>query len=203
MPPYGSVNFLNAEADLRDVELGTDFLFFLNQDANGGFTRLATMQDSFTMDAGHGFSYRLDEINAAEGKLLTTKQSPRKNQTDLGKKELLVTAQTRFWKGEKQVKLTDLVVGDALLYNLTGRSATASGRCTDVWVGADTHELATKQQRAKFAAFLKASRPAGVDRSDGRQCPLHHAFHGRPWRIQGDLARRVRDRKGREGRRRQ
>ena len=50
MPPYGSVNYLNAEADLRDVPLGTFFLFFLNQDQHGQFTRLATMQDQFTMD---------------------------------------------------------------------------------------------------------------------------------------------------------
>src|SRR6476661_1385229 len=41
MPPYGAVNYLNAEADLRDVPLGTYFLFFLNQDEQGGFTRLA------------------------------------------------------------------------------------------------------------------------------------------------------------------
>lgn len=40
MPPYGAINHLNAEADLRDVPLGTSFLFFLNQDPNGNFTRL-------------------------------------------------------------------------------------------------------------------------------------------------------------------
>jgi len=40
MPPYGAVNYLNAEADLRDVPLGTFFLFFLNQDKAGAFTRL-------------------------------------------------------------------------------------------------------------------------------------------------------------------
>ena len=43
MPPYGAINYLNAEADLRDVPLGTYFLFFLNQDAHGRFTRLATI----------------------------------------------------------------------------------------------------------------------------------------------------------------
>ncbi len=68
MPPYGAINYLNAEADLRDIPLGTFFLFFLNQDSKGGFTRLATMQDQFTMDAGHGFTYRLDEVKFAEGR---------------------------------------------------------------------------------------------------------------------------------------
>ncbi len=67
MPPYGAVNYLNAEADLRDVPLGTFFLFFLNQDAHGGFTRLAAMLDQYTIDAGHRFTYRLDEIQLGEG----------------------------------------------------------------------------------------------------------------------------------------
>src|SRR5207302_192538 len=50
LTPYGSVNYLNAEADLRDVPLGTVFAFFLNQDAKGGFTRLARMKDQVTLD---------------------------------------------------------------------------------------------------------------------------------------------------------
>lgn len=168
MPPYGAINYLNAEADLRDVPLGTFFLFFLNQDAHGNFTQLATMQDQFTMDAGHGFSYRLDEVKLGEGKLLTTKQSPAKNQPDLGKKELIVTDETRVWKGERQIKLADLKPGDELLYNLTAKTATSPGRCTDLWVGADTHKAATDKQRQKFAAFTKfRGLPGWVEKTSG------------------------------------
>lgn len=155
LPPYGSIDYLNAGADLRDVPLGTFFLFFLNQDEHGGFTRLATMQDQFTMDANHGFSYRLDEMKLAEGKLLVTKHSIPKKQDDLGKKELLVAAETRVWKGDKQVKLDELKTGDELLYNFTGKTADNPGRCTDIWIGADTHSLASDAQRKKFAAFTK------------------------------------------------
>ena len=155
IPPYGAVNYLNAEADLRDLPLGTFFLFFLNQDADGKFTRLATMQDQFTMDAGHSFSYRLDEVKLSEGKLLTTKQSLPKNQPDLGKKELLVKDETRVWKGAAQVKLADLTAGDELLFNLTGKTATSPGWCSDIWVGAETHRLATENQRRRFAEFTK------------------------------------------------
>jgi hypothetical protein len=170
MPPYGAINYLNAEADLRDVPLGTFFLFFLNQDARGEFTRLATMQDQFTMDAGHSFSYRLDEVRLGEGKLLTTKQSLPKSQPDLGKKELLVKDETRVWKGDKQVKLADLAPGDELLFNLTGKTADSPGWCMDIWVGADTHKLVTEQQRAKFAAFTKKRGvPGWVDKTEGNQ----------------------------------
>ena len=169
MPPYGAINHLNAEADLRDVPLGTHFLFFLNQDADGGFTRLATMQDQFTMDAGHSFSYRLDEVKLAEGKLLTTQHSIAKKQDDLGKKELAITKDTRVWKGDQQAKPEDLKPGDELLFNLTGKSAGNPGRCTDVWIGEDTHKLATETQQKKFNDFTAARGvPGWIEKTEGK-----------------------------------
>ena len=169
MPPYGAINYLNAESDLRDVPLGTFFLFFLNQDAAGGFTRLATMQDQFTMDAGHSFTYRLDEVKLAEGKLLTTKHSIAKKQEDLGRKELIVTPETRLWKGGEQVKLDALKPGDELLFNLTGKSADNVGRCTDVWIGVDTHKLVTETQQKKFNDFTAARGvPGWIEKTEGK-----------------------------------
>jgi hypothetical protein len=169
MPPYGAINYLNAEADLRDVPLGTFFLFFLNQDANGRFTRLATMQDQFTMDAGHSFSYRLDEVKLGEGKLLTTKHSIPKKLDDLGKKELIVTKETRVWKGDEQVKLEELKPGDELLYNLTGKTADNAGRCTDIWIGTDTHKLTTETQQKKFNDFTKdRGVPGWIEKTEGK-----------------------------------
>jgi hypothetical protein len=169
MPPYAYISYLNAEADMRDVPLGTFFLFFLNQDEDGNFTKLATMQEQYTMDASHSFTYKLDEAKLAEGKLLTTKHSIKKKQDDLGKKELLVTKDTRVWQGDKQVKLEDLKPGDELLYNLTGKTADKPGWCTDIWVGEETHKLATENQRKKFEAFTKARGIAGwVDKTEGK-----------------------------------
>jgi hypothetical protein len=145
LPPYGLFSYLNAEADLRDVPLGIFFLFFLNQDTAGGFTRLATMQDQFTMDEGHRFSYRLDEVRLGEGKLLATKHSLPKNQSDLRKKELLVKPETRVWKNGSAAKLSDLTAGDELLFNLTGKTSDSPGWCLDLWAGADMHRFATEQ----------------------------------------------------------
>jgi hypothetical protein len=179
MPPYGTINYLNAEADLRDVPLGTFFLFFLNQDAQGNFTRLATMQDQYTMDAGHSFSYKLDEIKLGENKLELTKRSIPKNQPDLGKQELTVTPETRVWKGDQQIKLNDLAVGDELLFNITGKTATDRGRAQDIWVGADTHKLATENQWKRFNDFTMARGLAGwVDKTEGNQTTI--TFFGDP-----------------------
>ena len=173
-PPYGSIHYLLAEADLRDVPVGTDFLFFLNDDGHGNFTRLATMQDQFSIDAGHGFSYRLDEARLGEGKLLATKQSLAKNQPDLGKVELHVTPETRVWAGGpgeiKQIKLEDLKPGDDLLYDLSGRTASSPGVCTDIWVGAETHKHVSEQQSAKYAARMKRlGLPGWIDKTEGNK----------------------------------
>ncbi len=173
MPPFGSIVYLGAEADLRDVPMGTYFLFFLNQDADGGFTKLATMQDQYSMDAGHSFSHRLDEVKLGEGKLLVTKQSLPKKILDAGKLELIVNDQTRVWKGDKQVKLSDLAPGDQLLYNRTAVKGDKPSVCTDIWVGADTHKLATEKQRQKFSEFtLFRGLPGWIDSVDGNKLAI-------------------------------
>jgi len=173
MPPFGSIVYLGAEADLRDVPMGTYFLFFLNQDTDGGFTKLATMQDQYSMDAGHGFTYRLDEAKLGDGKLLVTKQSLPKKILDAGKQELLVNDQTRVWKNDWQIKLSDLVPGDALLYNRTAMTADKPGHCIDIWVGAETHKLATEKQRQKFAEFTKfRGLPGWIDSVDGNKLAI-------------------------------
>jgi hypothetical protein len=170
LPPFGTVWYLNAEADLRDVPLGTYFLFFLHQDENGAFTKAATMEDEYTMTANHGFDYRLDESKLGEGKLIVTKQSLLKNQPDAPNKELLVSDRTRVWKGDSRVKLSDLAVGDELLVNFTGNNPQHPRRCTDIWIGAETHKLVTEQQRQRHNAFLRERGvPAWVDSVDDKR----------------------------------
>jgi len=180
MPPYGSVIYLNAEVDLRDVPLGTYFLFFLNQDAHGNFTRLATMEDQYTMDANHGFSYKLDEVDLAEGNLKLTKQNLAKNQPDAGHQELLISSGTRVWKGEQPIKLTDLAPGDELLFTLNGKDAQGRGRCADLFVGAETHKLTTQRERERHIAFIKPrGLPGWIDRVEGKKLTVT-LFSGDP-----------------------
>ena len=121
------------------------------------------------MDAGHSFTYRLDEVKLAEGKLLTTKHSIAKKQDDLGRKELVVTPETRVWKGGEQMKLDALKPGDELLFNLTGKSADNPGRCTDVWIGVETHKLTTETQQKKFNDFTAARGvPGWIEKTEGK-----------------------------------
>lgn len=72
---------------------------------------------------------------------------------DFGKIALEVDDKTHVWKGDKQIKLTDIAVGDELLVNLAAPKLGSRGRCTDIWVGAETHCLATEQQRKKHTTL--------------------------------------------------
>ncbi len=170
LPPFGVVRYLNAEADLRDVPLGTHLLFSLYQEETGDFTRAATLQDEFTTLARQGVTYRLDEVFSDQGRLVVTRQRLPQDQNDLGNGELHVDGQTRIWKGDKPAKLSDLATGDELLVNLSGGTPQGLGRCSDIWAGRQAHTLATENQRKTHAAFLKErGLPAWIDRVDGKK----------------------------------
>jgi hypothetical protein len=167
MGPYACVTYLNAEADLRDLPFGIQYLLSLNQDPRGQFTILATMQEQYSSDMACGFSYRLDELNLNEGTLLTWQQHKEAG-PDLEKKVLHVRPETRVWKGEQQVKLTDLALGTELLYNLIGRYGDDPGWCTHLYVRARTHELTTERQRQRFTEYQKKrGLPGWVDKTEG------------------------------------
>ena len=176
MPPYGAVMALNTEGDLRDLSPGTRYHFFLHQDDRGVFTRAAVIMDEFTDLASNDLSYRVDAIELEEGRLLLAQRHARvKNDKedliqppDFGRGVFAVDATTRVWKDDKRIELGTLAVGDDLLVNLSGRTATSRGVCTDLWVNAGAQKLASDRQRAKHEALLKESGPpAWIDRVEG------------------------------------
>lgn len=169
LPPVGKVRYLNADAALEDLPLGMRCLFFLYQDEKGVFTRAAVVEDEYSCLAESTLTYRLESADLNAGRLVVVRHAapvkvdyvlePRVP-ADFGRIALEVDDRTRVWKGDKQIRLGDLTIGDELLVNLAARTTTSRGRCTDIWVGAETHRLATEQQRKRHAAFVKARNPA-------------------------------------------
>lgn len=181
--PCGVVRYLNADADLRDVPLGTSLQFCMYQDEAGKFTIAAQIEDTFSQLAATGVTYRLDAAHLPEGKLDAAPQhaAAAEKQEDLGHVELRVDDRTRVWKGAEQVKLSDLSPGDALLVNLCGTGASA--RCSDVWAGGEAQTRATTQQRERHNAFVKDRAVAGwIERVDGKQMTV--TFFGTPEDVQ-------------------
>lgn len=165
--PGGAVKFLNADAALADIPVGTRCRFHLFQDENGKFTKASLVSDEFSHLAQNFITYRIDALKLDEGKLRVVHQIPEvkdyngdmKRPPDIARSELRVTGDTRVWKGDKQGKLSDLAVGDVLLVNLTGELPGSPSRCTDLWIGEDTHKLVSGQQAKKRAAAAKLPKP--------------------------------------------
>jgi hypothetical protein len=59
------------------------------------------------------------------------------------------------WRGDQQIKLSDLAVSDVLLANVSAELPDQRSRCTDIWVGEDTHKLVTERQSKKLASAKK------------------------------------------------
>jgi hypothetical protein len=109
-------------------------------------------------------SWRIDALNLREGHIEVARRLPPRKQPrlsgydqppDIGRAWLVVTPETRVWKGAQQVNLSDLCVGEELFANRGGETATEMARCTDLWVGSDSQKIATEAQRKKHEARLK------------------------------------------------
>ena len=138
LPAFGTVVYCGAQADLRDVPLGTHLTFFMYQDVDGQFTLAATIHDDFTILARAGQTYRLEALDLAAGKLRVTRHGTAPDQADLGQHEFSIDQRARVWKGDQQIKSSELAAGDELLVNLSAGPADKPGWLGDVWVGAET-----------------------------------------------------------------
>jgi hypothetical protein len=168
--PFAAISVRNAEADLRDLPLGSAYHFTLQRDADGRFTRVVSLRDRFTVDARQGMTYRVDAVNPVAGTLQVSPQGGRDVPGGTVPKGLRATKQTHIRKGDKAIILADITVGDDVLVNLDGGEPVA---CTDIWVGPEARKRATDEQRRQYAAFVKARGLAGrVDRTAGKAITL-------------------------------
>lgn len=158
--PDGSVRVRNAAAGLADLPLGIRCRFHLYRDEKGAFARAGLVTDEFSYLAANAVTWRVERLDRDRGELFVARQIPPVKDSnddisqppDPGAAVLRVSAETRVWKGEREVKLEDLTVGDALFVDLTGERPGHPSRCTDLWVGAATHKLVAERQAKKAPA---------------------------------------------------
>ncbi|MEO6741699.1 MAG: hypothetical protein ABIP20_15750, partial [Chthoniobacteraceae bacterium] len=155
--PEGAVKYLNAAAELEDIPPGTRCRFHLFQDEKGKFTKASLVSDEFSALASNAITWRVEALKLGEGKLHVARQIPEtKNYNgdmeripDIGRTELRVNGETRVWKGGAAAKLADIATGDVLLANLTAELPGSPSRCTEIWIGSDTHRLVSDEQAKK------------------------------------------------------
>jgi hypothetical protein len=181
LPPYGAVLHLGAEGELGEVPLGTRLRFSLYQDAKGAFTSAAVAADEVSRFTAARLSWRIDAVQAKEGRLevsrmtqeVTNYNDDKVRPPPLGHAELAIDAQTAMWKGDARITAAELTVGDEIVVDQSGRTATSMGRCTGVWVGHDTIAQLIARQRAMHAAVIRArGMPAWIDQVEGKRLTI-------------------------------
>lgn len=160
--PGAKVRFLNADVDLADAPVGKRYRFHLYQDESGVFRRVSFVTDEVSDLVHNGAVWRIESLNRDDGTLIAARQPPgvRNDQgdpeqpPDIGRALLRTSSDTRIWKGDKVVDFAALAIGDLLLVNRTGDRRGDPSRCTDIWIGTETHKQFTNIRPKKSASSL-------------------------------------------------
>ena len=160
--PEGGVKHLNADATPADIPIGTRCRFHLYQDDKGRFTKASFISDDFSHRTANATTFRITSIDgdtlhvAWQLPLVKDYNGDMQRPPDFGRGLWRVNAETRVWKGNSPIKLADLAVGDVLLANFSAELPGSPSRCTDIWIGEDTHKLVSEARQKK----LKSAKPA-------------------------------------------
>ncbi len=177
LPPWATAWALGAEGLITDIPLGTRCRFALHQDAGGAFTVASLIRDEFTVQKQRRLTARVIAVRADRNEVHVAWQLPKEKNydddwvvpPDTGSAILPIDGSTKLWKGEQNIALKDLAVGDLLLVNRSGGSATTLPRCTGLWIGEDTIKALAERQRAKHQDEIRRlGIPALVEKIDGR-----------------------------------
>ncbi len=177
VPPWGTAFTLGSEGQVGDIALGTRCRFALHQDVRGEFTIASLIRDEFTVQKQRRLTARVLAVRADRGEVHVAWQLPKEKNydddwvtpPDLGSAVLPVDATTTIWKGDHQVPLTSLAVGDLLMANRSGGTATELPHCTALWVGEETLTAMAVRQRTKHQeAVRRSGAPALVEGIAGR-----------------------------------
>ncbi len=163
--PFGSLAFHGAPAELRDIPLGTHLhgQFYADDvpdeptpkgakkkpaaDKPPVYTRVLRLEDDFSFHAGQGRAWRVDAVAADAGTLTLTGVS-REGKADPKPTVFKVGPTTRVWKGRGLGTLADVTAGlSGVQVNLTVCTLKGPGRVTDVWLDAESREVAAAHQR--------------------------------------------------------
>jgi len=194
--PFGSLHYRGASAELRDIPIGTHLHGWFYQppaetkelkDAkakraaaklvvpryermgmDAAFSLAARLEDDFSYLAREQRVWRVDAVDLEKFTLTTTGITAGK--ADAKSTVFQLVPGTRVWKGRSFGELKDLAAGQSVFINLTYATLKGPGRCTDIWLDAESRALATAQQAELHRQSLRERGFAGwIDAVDNQQ----------------------------------
>jgi len=176
MLSFGSLSFHGAPAEIRDIPLGTHLhgQFYwepkAGKDGKGAFTKAIRLEDDFSYYVRQQRTWRVDTVDLEKSTLTVTAVDAGGKPTEAKPANFVVNAATRIWKGRAIGTLADLAAGQTLLINLTVCTLKGPGRCTDIWVDAESREVARMQQVEVHRQFEREhGLPGRVEAVDNQQ----------------------------------
>jgi hypothetical protein len=122
---------------------GQRYRFHFYQDASGSFSRVTFISDDFSHLAANHTTCRI--LLVQPGALHVAWQLPEvkdyngdmQRPPDIGQSILRVNEQTRVWRGQTSLKLSELGPGVSLRINQTADLPGKPACCTDLWITTD------------------------------------------------------------------
>ena len=181
MLPYGSIRYHGAQAELRDIPIGTHLhgWFYLGPDGlqeakppgyprkpkqsdKSSFNRVFSFEDDFSFYQGQGAAWKIRSIDKEQQTLSAERVNRVRSETQQGMVRGLTGLQTfpfdsatRVWKGRQIATLDDdyLKPGQEVQLNLTWATLFGPGRCIDIWLDEESREVAAEVQRQRHIKF--------------------------------------------------
>lgn len=166
MLPYGSLSYHGAPAEMRDIPIGTHlhgqfYIDKVGKDGKGEFDRAIRLEDDFSYAVRNKRVWRVDSVALDKGTLTCTGVNTETKQADAKASIFHVIPATRVWKGRTIGTLADLAAGQNVLVNLTIATIKGPGRCTDVWIDAESRDVAAAHQVEIHRQFQREHGLAG------------------------------------------
>jgi hypothetical protein len=188
--PYGSLSYHGAPAELKDIPIGTHLhgWFYIGEtnakdpkapafppDPNpprvgldAVFNRCLRLEDDFSYSLQKNRTWKIDAIALDVGTITVT--GFENGKPDAKSTIFLIGPSARVWKGKGIGALTDLVVGQSLIMNLTVCTLKGPGRLTEIWLDAESREAATAHQVELHRHFMREhGLPAWIEEVDNKE----------------------------------
>jgi hypothetical protein len=161
--PYAELTHHAASGDLQDYRVGERAIFRLHPNEKDEWVWLTYIQDEMNFLNGHKEYYRVDYIDAPNGKLEVT---------DINDKDwvratgiiLETDAETRYWRKGEPASFADIHMGDKLRTKTHGVGKGKTRRCWEVFLDdASLVKFQEEQKQVHRGRMIAEGMPGYVD----------------------------------------